>query len=94
VEVEKRRAAKRIRAVVFAVHVRQLERQKTGWSDMSTKIDGNQHIGGTHGKSQGWRAWHWRLTDSQPILLRLLAEERVRVRPFFSVALGLAYSMP
>jgi hypothetical protein len=26
--------------------------------------------------------------------LRLLAEERVRVRPFFSVALGLAYSMP
>ena len=33
-------------------------------------------------------------TDSQRALLRLLAEERVRVRPFFSVALGLAYSMP
>jgi hypothetical protein len=37
---------------------------------------------------------HFRLTDSQPTLLRLLAEERVRVRLFFSVALGLAYSMP
>ena len=31
--------------------------------------------------------------DRQSILLRLLAEERVRVRPF-SVTLGLAYSMP
>jgi hypothetical protein len=51
--------------LLLACRIRQLERQNTGWSDMSTKTNGNQHTACIHGKSQRWRAWHWRLTDSQ-----------------------------
>ena len=66
VGVEKRRAAKRPRAVAFALQNQATETGgKTGWSDMATKTDRNQHITGTHGKSQARRAWHWRVTDSQ-----------------------------
>jgi hypothetical protein len=62
-EVEKHRAAKRFREVAFALQNQEVEQQKTGLSDMSIKTDGNQHKGGTHGKSQRWQAWHWRLTE-------------------------------
>jgi hypothetical protein len=65
VGVEKERAAKRIRAVGFALQNQANGTAENRSSDMSTKIDGNQHTAGTHGKSQRWRAWHWRLTDSQ-----------------------------
>src|SRR5208283_763083 len=40
-------------------------------SQADTHLDGNQHTAGTHGKSQRWRAWHWRLTDSQPTVCKV-----------------------
>jgi hypothetical protein len=52
--------------LLLPCRIRQLERgRKQAGQIWLLKLIGNQHTTGTHGKSQTWRAWHWRLTDSQ-----------------------------